>query len=102
MDKLLTDEQMSPEPTWPDDLMSTNNDLLIKGITLRQCHAVKVSEKQTNLRECADTLGRVSYVPHFDVSGGDSEDKTRRVPETQTKTRKTDKINNQKIPKFCY
>lgn len=29
-----------------------------------------------NLRESADTLGRVTDVPHLDVGGGDGEDQT--------------------------
>lgn len=40
-----------------------------------------MEEEMLHLRECADTLGGVSYVPDFDVSSGNSEDETRRVPE---------------------
>lgn len=42
------------------------------------------------LRERADTLGRVSYVPDFDVSGGNGEDEARGVPDAQQV--KADKI----------
>ena len=38
-------------------------------------------KKWCYLRERADTLGRISYVPDFDVSSGNSEDETRGVPE---------------------
>lgn len=29
-----------------------------------------------DIRECSDTLGRVPYIPDFNISSGDSEDKT--------------------------
>lgn len=36
------------------------------------------------LRKGADTLGRIAYVPDFDVSGGNGEDETRGVPGNET------------------
>lgn len=49
----------------------------------------KMSYKDV-LRERADTLGRVSYVPDFDVSSGHGEDEARGVPDTkQVKADKT-------------
>lgn len=78
MDKLRAEEQVSPEPTCPDDLTRItkmqNNKMVIKRND--RCW----TEGRVNLRECADTLGRVSYVPNFDVSSGNSEDKAGSVP----------------------
>lgn len=50
-------------------------------------------KKWCYLRERADTLGRVSYVPDFDVSSGNSEDETRSVPENETTKSKENRQN---------
>lgn len=82
MDKLRAEEHVSPEPTWPDDLTHTDEQITIRGATLGLIYMdVGSTEVGGSLRKSAYTLGRISDVPDFDVSSGDSEDEAGRIPE---------------------
>lgn len=50
-----------------------------------------------DIRECSDTFGRVPYVPDFNISSGNSEDKTGSVPETRKVIRRTEQQDQEPL-----
>lgn len=78
MDILLAEEQVSPEPTWPDDLAHRTYKIYESGAIYNFDLANKSCVYS---RESAYTFGQIPDVPDFDVSGGNCEDEAGGVPE---------------------